>query len=57
MEKKYQLYEYTSTKLNDNTYQDNTVYIFLVPDIKKRMASSSNYFTCDETLFYLSKDE
>lgn len=57
MEKKYQIYKYTSTKLTDNTYQDNTVYIFLVPDIKKRMASSDNYFTCSEELFYLSQDE
>ena len=57
MEKKYQIYEYASTKLSDNTYRDNTIYIFLVPDIKKRMAASSNYFTCDESLFVLSDDE
>lgn len=57
MERTYQIYQYASTKLNDNTFQDNTIYIFLVPDIKKRMASSSNYFTCNEELFYLSKDE
>lgn len=57
MEKKYQMYKYTSTKLSDNTYRDNTIYIFLVPDIKKRMPSSSNYFTCDESLFWLSEDE
>lgn len=57
MEKKYQIYEYASTKLSDNTYRDNTIYIFLVPDIKKRMAASSNYFACDESLFVLSDDE
>ena len=57
MEKKYQIYEYASTKLSDNTYRDNTIYIFLVPDIKKRMAASSNYFTCNESLFVLSDDE
>jgi len=51
------MYKYTSTKLSDNTYRDNTIYIFLVPDIKKRMPSSSNYFTCDESLFWLSEDE
>ena len=57
MMKKQSLYQYTITKLSDNTYRDNTVYIFLVPDIKKRMASTSNYFTCDESLFCLSEDE
>ena len=57
MVKKQQMYQYTITKLSDNTYRDNTIYIFLVPDIKKRMTSSSNYFTCDESLFQLSKDE
>ena len=56
-EKAMQLLQYTETKLNDNTYRDNTVYIFLVPDIKKRIASSSNYFNCDESLFILSEDE
>lgn len=56
-EKKMQLLQYAETKLNDNTYRDNTVYIFLVPDIKKRIASSSNYFTCNESLFILSEDE
>lgn len=56
-EKAMQLLQYTETKLNDNTYRDNTVYIFLVPDIKKRIATSSNYFNCDESLFILSEDE
>lgn len=49
--------KYTETKLYDNTYQDNTIYIFLVPDITKRISSAQNYFTCDESLFSLSKDE
>lgn len=56
-QKKLQLLQYTETKLNDNTYRDNTVYIFLVPDIKKRIASSDNYFNCDTSLFQLSEDE
>ena len=56
-EKAMQLLQYTETKLNDNTYRDNTVYIFLVPDITKRIATSSNYFNCDESLFILSEDE
>lgn len=57
MENKQRILEYTSSKLNDNTYRDNTVYIFLVPDIKKRMTSTSNYFNCDESLFLLSDIE
>ena len=57
VEKTYQIYEYAHSKLNDNTYRDNTVYIFLVPDINKRISANSNYFTCDESLFYLSDDE
>lgn len=56
-EKAMQILQYAETKLNDNTYRDNTVYIFLVPDIKKRIAKSSNYFNCDESLFILSEDE
>lgn len=56
-QKKLQLLQYAETKLNDNTYRDNTIYIFLVPDIKKRIATSDNYFICDESLFSLSSDE
>ena len=48
---------YASTKLSDNTYRDNTIYIMLVPDISKRISPSQNYFNCDESLFYLSQDE
>lgn len=48
---------YAATKLTDNTMQDNTIYILLVPDIKKRISSGQNYFTCDESLFTLSKEE
>lgn len=44
-------------QINDTDMQDNTVYILLIPDISKRISSSSNYFTCNESLFTLSKDE
>lgn len=57
LEKTYQLYKYSTTKLSDNTAQDNTVYIYLVPDINKRISKSTNYFTCNEELFLLSEDE
>lgn len=49
--------QFAASNLNNNSYRDNTLYIFLVPDIKKRISSSSNYFNCDESLFYLSTDE
>lgn len=57
VDKKSQILQYTATKLSDNTYQDNTIYIMLVPDINKRIAKSDNYFTCSSTLFTLSQDE
>lgn len=43
--------------LADSELDDNTVYLMLVPDLKKRTSSGSNYFTCDEDLFLLSADE
>lgn len=57
LEKAQSLMNYTKTKLTDNTYQDNTIYLLLIPDIKKRISSEQNYFNCEESLFYLSKDE
>jgi len=51
------LRNYAATKLTDNTYMDNTIYILLIPDITKRISSTANYFNCDESLFYLTKDE
>lgn len=57
VQNKLAIRNYAATKLSDNTSQDNTVYILLIPDINKRLSSGQNYFTCDESLFYLSKDE
>lgn len=57
MQKYLSIYNYTSSKLTENTYRDNTVYIYLVPDITKRISSGQNYFNCSEDLFYLSEDE
>ena len=31
--------------------------MYLIPDIKKRLSSNENYFTCPQTAFSLSKDE
>lgn len=44
-------------QIEDTDMKDNTVYLLLIPDISKRISSSSNYFTCNEELFTLSEDE
>lgn len=36
---------------------DNTIYLFLVPDISKRISDTKNYFTCDENAFMLTDNE
>ena len=48
---------YAYQKLETNSYRDNTIFIFLIPDITKRISSAQNYFSCDESLFTLSEDE
>lgn len=49
--------QYALSKLETNSYRDNTIFIFLIPDIKKRISSAQNYYSCDESLFTLSEDE
>lgn len=53
----YAVLSYTEQQVTNHNYQDNTVYIFLVPDPIKRIAGTQNYYTCDESIFTLSKDE
>ena len=43
---------YEQTKLDDNT-----VYLFLVPNIIKRIGETNNYFTCSKEAFNLTNDE
>lgn len=57
MEYNKNVLEYTEQRVSDQKYVDNTIYIFLVPDIRKRISSNQNYFTCEETVFTLSEDE
>lgn len=45
------------TNLKDSKIDDNNVYLFLVPDITKRMNSTDNYFTCNPSVFKLSNNE
>lgn len=48
---------FAQQQIEDTNLEDNTVYLLLIPDISKRIASSSNYYTCDESLFTLTNDE
>jgi len=36
---------------------DNTVYLYLVPDVNKRIASNQNYYTCNLNSFKLTNAE
>lgn len=44
--------KYEETKLDDNT-----VYLFLIPDITKRIGDTNNYFNCSLDSFKLTNDE
>lgn len=49
--------EKCKTKYEETKLDDNTVYLFLVPDITKRMGETNNYFTCSLDTFNLTSDE
>lgn len=51
------MYNYTTSRLQSSIYVDNTVHIMLVPDLKKRLTTNQNYFTCPQSLFTLSPTE
>lgn len=38
-------------------YDDKIVYLFLVPDVRKRLRSDENYFNIDESRFKLTKEQ
>lgn len=48
---------FAQQQIEDTDLADNTVYLLLIPDLTKRISSSSNYFTVDESVFTLSTDE
>lgn len=63
-EEKYQimcdaqdLMDILKVKYDDSKLDDNVVYLYLVPDIRKRLGVGENYFTCAEDRFLLSDDE
>jgi len=47
----------TQQQLALQTKDDNTVYLFLVPDISKRIQTGENYYTCNLDAFSLSSSE
>lgn len=48
---------YWQQKLDDQKQDDNTVYLYLVPDVNKRIAANQNYYTCSLNSFILSDAE
>lgn len=38
-------------------YDDKIIYLFLVPDVRKRLRSDENYFSIDESRFKLTNDQ
>jgi hypothetical protein len=46
-----------SAVLEEQKKDDNTVYLFLIPDVNKRIAPGINYFNAPEEAFILSSDE
>lgn len=48
---------YYELQLNEQKKDDNTVYLFLVPDVNKRIPSGENYYNCNTGAFILSDSE
>lgn len=44
-------------KMEDTKLDDNVVYLYLVPDVSKRLGVNENYFTCSQDRFKLTDDE
>jgi hypothetical protein len=51
-----QVYYYQNL-MNEQKKDDNTVYLFLVPDVNKRITTSENYYTCNMNAFQLTTNE
>lgn len=48
---------YWQEKIKEQQKDDNTVYLFLVPDVNKRINATENYFTCSLDSFKLTENE
>lgn len=44
-------------RCDEEKMDDNTVYMYLIPDITKRIDKNENYFTCRQDIFTLTDDE
>lgn len=44
-------------KYDESKLDDNVIYLYLIPDITKRLAYGENYFTCSTDRFKLTEDE
>jgi len=49
--------KYYQSLINSQQRSDNTIYLFLVPDITKRIPSGTDYYTCSIDAFSLSENE
>lgn len=49
--------ETLKVKYDDSKLDDNIIYLYLVPDIRKRINYGENYFTCGIDRFKLTDDE
>ena len=48
---------YWQNELNKQKQDDNTVYLFLVPDVNKRIPANQDYYTCSLDSFMLTNSE
>lgn len=48
---------YWKKALEEQKKEDNTVYLYLVPDVNKRISTNQNYYTCNLNSFILSDYE
>ena len=49
--------QYYQQRIEEQKKDDNTIYLFLVPDVNKRITSGENYYTCPLSAFKLSDEE
>lgn len=49
--------DYWQTMVNNLKKDDNTVYLFLVPNISNKLSAGENYFNVSDDIFILSENE
>jgi hypothetical protein len=57
MDSIYEQVTYYSKQIQEQQKDDNTIYLFLVPDINKRIPSGTNYFNAPISAFSLNDNE